>query len=443
MINKIRIFFKEMNKMKKRGYLQVLHINKVHHMLGGAEAVYFTTAEILKKHGHQSIFFSMKHSKNLPADTEKYFVPFIDLDNQSSFLDYIKASFNVFYSFNAKRHLARLLDEYEVDIVHIHNIHRQMSPSILHELKKRDIPVVMTLHEHKMVCPSFLLLAHGRPCEACRSGKYYNAVKIRCVKGKFLRSLLASLEAYLHFKFMDIYKNVDIFIAPSMFLKRKHEEMGFKKEIVHLPYPLDLKKYDRFRSSTSSYNGQKIKIAYFGRLVKEKGLYTLIDAIVLVSKRIKNNNKPEFKIIGEGPIKKDLNERLNNKGIMNVSFIGFLEGDNLYREISKMHIIIVPSEWYENYPVSVMESFALGRPVIGSRIGGIPELVRDGESGLTFKTGDAFDLSEKIEYMINNRNKIVSMGEKARKFAERVFDSESHYPRLMEIYTRAIQKHKK
>ncbi|GAB4546860.1 MAG: glycosyltransferase family 4 protein [Thermodesulfovibrionia bacterium] len=418
--------------------LQILYINKIHYMLGGAEAVYFTTAELMEKHGHKSLFFSMRHPKNIPAETEGYFAPFLDIERNSGVFNLIRASLNVLYSFSARRCIARLLDNYNVDIVHIHNIHRQMSPSILHELRKRNIPVVMTLHEHKMVCPSFLLLAHGRPCEACKNGRYYNALKIRCVKNSLLRSFLAMIEAYLHFSIMDIYKNVDIFIAPSMFLKDKHEEMGFKKKLVHLPYPLDLKKYEYLYKEPQISKGDKIRFIYFGRIVKEKGVFTFIDAILQLLHKFKRD-EVEFKIIGDGPAKEEIKERSKDMD-SSIGFTGFLEGERLYKEVSNAHVIVIPSEWYENYPVSVMEAFTLGRPVIGSRIGGIPEMVQNGETGLTFNPGDSEDLCEKMAEFIHRRDNIIKMGRNAREFAMRVFDAESHYSRLIEIYKMAMDR---
>ncbi len=420
--------------------LTVLHINKMHHILGGAEFVYFTTSELLEKHGHKSIFFSVRHQRNIPAETEEYFVPCIELERNKGLFNYIKASLNVFYSFKSRKYLARLLDNYSIDIAHIHNIHRQMSPSILHELKKRNIPVVMTLHEHKMVCPSFLLLAHGQTCEACRNGRYYNAIRVRCVKGSFMRSLLAMLEEYLHFYIMDVYKNVDVFIAPSMFLKNKHEEMGFRKKLVHLPYPLDLKKYNNFYLNTPFNSDHKVRFAYFGRLVKEKGVLTLMDAISLLSQDVKD--RIELRIIGDGPARKEMEAMVNRGGHRVVHFTGFLEGERLYKEVSSAHIIVIPSEWYENYPVSVMEAFALGKPVIGSRIGGIPEMVKDSVTGLTFNPGDADDLCRKMEELIMSKDDIIRMGMQAREFAERVFDAEFHYPKLMRIYEMALNKHR-
>jgi glycosyltransferase involved in cell wall biosynthesis len=419
--------------------LTVLHINKFHFIAGGAEAIYFRTAEILQEHGHNSVFFAMQHPDNLPSNTSEYFMPLIDVSGRN-IVNQLKASFRNLYSFKARKYIARLLDRYPVDLVHMHDIHRQMSPSILHEIKKRRIPVVMTLHNYKMICPSFLMMAHGKPCEACDQGKYYNAVKFRCVKGSLSRSFLLSLASYLHHRILDIYKNVDIFIAPSIFLKNKHEEMGFNKKMVHLPYPLDIKEFEHINAGATAYNDDgRIVFVYFGRLEPEKGLYTLFESIKNIFKN-GSGNETVFRIIGDGPIKGELQEIARKNDMGHIKFLGFLKGENLFTEIKKANVVIIPSEWYENYPVSVMEAFALGRPVIGARIGGIPEMVKDNKTGLTFESGNPVDLSEKIKYVITNPDAAVSWGKTARQFIEREVNPERHYQQLMEIYNMAMSR---
>ncbi len=418
--------------------LCVLHINKLHHMLGGSEVVYFRTAEILQKHGHRSTFFSMKHPENLPAETEKYFAPFIDLDTEKSILNYLKASLNVFYSFKSRRYLSDLLDNYRVDIAHIHNIHRQMSPSILNELKKRRIPVVMTLHEYKMVCPSFNLLFHEKPCEACADGRYFNAIRLRCIKDSLFRSVLACTEMYLHHKILDIYKNVDVFISPSRFLIEKQREMGFRREMFHLPNCINAHEFERFRLREKDYkNGEALTIVYFGRLYYGKGLYTLLDAIKRLSNRYKKK-EVIVKIIGDGPIRMDLERRVKVEGIKNIKFYGFLKGERLFQEIKGAFTVVLPSECYENNPLQVIESFAMGIPVVGARIAGIPELVKNYETGLTHESGNPEDLCSKIEYMINNPDRAMEMGNKARIFVETELNTKKYYEGLIKIYEKAV-----
>jgi len=407
-------------------------------MIGGSEAVYFKTAEILEKKGHHSIFFSMRHPDNIPCNTSEYFVPYIDLDRHTGAVNLLRATGKVFYSLKAKKLLSRLLDRYPVDIAHIHNIHRQMSPSILHELKKRKIPVVMTLHEYKMVCPSFNLLIHETPCEACTGGKYFNAVKLKCIKDSRFRSVLASAEMYLHHKILDVYRNVDLFISPSQFLKNKLREMGFMKEIVHLPNCIDVREFDKLGlREKDPHNEKVITIVYFGRLYYGKGLFTFLDAVKKLSGVFKNK-EIKVKIIGDGPLREEMQESARTKGVDNIRFLGFLSGEELFQEVKKAFIVVLPSECYENNPLQVIESFAMGIPVVGARIAGIPELVKDCKTGLTFEAGNSEDLCSKIEYMINNPDKAADMGKNARIFIEQELNAEKHYKSLMSIYEKAI-----
>ncbi|MCF6158926.1 MAG: glycosyltransferase family 1 protein [wastewater metagenome] len=420
--------------------MNVLQVNKFHYLRGGSERVYFGTADILAQHGHKVNFFSMVHPENVPCDTSQFFMSDVDVNSNSiNPVHQIKIAFRILYSSEAKERISRLLDEYPVDIVHLHNIHHQISPSILDVLKKRKIPAVMTLHDYKMVCASYSLLAHDEICERCSGGKYYRAIHRRCLKGSFIKSSLAAMEMYLHHTFLNIYKNVDIFISPSMFLKKKLIDMGFKKTIVYLPNFVT--RFDAVKNETNGeIHSDEYSLVYFGRLSREKGVSTLIKAAKIL--QAEGTMKIKFKIIGDGPLKSILEKRVENEGIHNVQFFGYMRGETLYNEIKRSTAVILPSEWYENNPVSVLEAFALGKPVISARIGGIPELVSDNGTGLTFQSGNAEDLVEKIIHMFNSRKKIAEMGENARVFVHQNFSVEKYYQGLMNIYQLAREKRK-
>lgn len=412
--------------------LSVLHINKFHYLRGGSELVYFQTAELLKSHGHRSFFFSMHHPENIECETANYFLPNIDLNRQNGAINQIKTAGRILYSLKAKKLLAKLLDNYHTDIAHLHNIHHQISPSILHILKKRKIPVVMTLHDYKMVCASYNMIANGKLCEACSSGRYYNAALKHCVKNSLVKSALSAFEMYLHHNIMDIYNNVDIFIAPSMFLKNKLAEMGFKKKIVYISNVIDAADIrNKITETKQDLSGDSI--VYFGRLSEEKGLWTLIEAAKLFSNRSRGS-KLKFKIIGDGALRKQLEDKVKAESIDNVRFYGYLSGEALYSEIRNSLAVVLPSEWYENNPISVLEAFALEKPVIGARIGGIPELVKGNKTGLIFEAGNAEDLSLKIAYLVNNSDEARNMGENARIFVEQELTAKKYYERLIYIY---------
>jgi glycosyltransferase involved in cell wall biosynthesis len=417
--------------------MNILHVNQVHFFRGGAESVYLRTAKLLETHGHKSVFFSMHHPDNLPCVTKEFFMPYVDLNAKYGIIKQFKIAGRILYSFEARKRLSKLLDKYPVDVAHIHNIYHNISPSILHELKKRKIPVVQTLHDFKIVCASHILRVKEKPCEACKDGKYFMAIKKRCVKDSLTKSILCALEMYLHHKILNIFDNIDIFISPSIFFKDKLLEMGFKREVIHLPNFIDIKKIDEIKGGVKYNNQRGVKILYFGRLSPEKGLWTLIKAAQLL---LHKNKKLEIYIIGTGPIMEALHEEVRRGQINNVRFLGYMDQKKLYQELEKSIATVLPSECYENNPVSVLESFASGKPVIGAKIGGIPELVRDNNTGLIFQAGNAGDLASKIEYLIDNPDKSREMGINARRLVERELNPEKYYNKLMEIYRRAIQK---
>ncbi len=405
--------------------MKILFVNKFFYRKGGAECLFFDTAAYLIKKGHNVSFFSMAHPRNLPSPYEKYFVSNIDYDSVK-FTDIPKASLRLLYSFEAKRRIERLIEKEKPDIVHVNNIYHQISPSILHSIKKYKLPVVMTLHDLKMSCPSYVMLNNQKTCEACRGGRYYNCFLKGCVKKSKIKSLLSTLEMYLHHRIMHIYDLVDIFISSSLFVRDKLKQMGLDREMLYLP---NFVKIDEF---IPEYRWSEKAIVYFGRLSEEKGITVLMDAV-------KDIRGITLKIIGEGPLESHIKNKIRAEGIKNVTLLGYKTREELKNEIKKSMFVILPSTWYDNSPRSIIEGFALGKTVIASRIGGIPELVKDNKTGLLFEPGNIGELREKIDYLIANSDRIIELGKNAREFAEKELNTKKHHDKLMEIYDTAIK----
>lgn len=411
--------------------MNILHINKFHYPKGGSETVYFGTAQLLEKYGHGSLYFSMEHPENVPCGQSRYFMPHVDLNAQHGLLSQLRTAGRVLYSFEAKKRLGDLLSEQPVDLAHLHNIHHQLSPSILDALKARKIPVVMTLHDYKMACASYSLLADGEVCEACAGGRYLNVLKKKCVKGSAAKSALAMAEMYLHHRVLDIYDKVDVFIAPSRFLKEKLRTMGFGKKIAHLPNFVDALRFASYAGTAGPGNRA---IVYFGRLSHEKGVATLLEAWQLAGRK-----GHVLRIIGDGPMRDELRKLVQEEALTDVEFAGYLSGDALFAEVGGSAGVVIPSECYENNPISVIEAFALGKPVIASRIGGIPELVREGETGFLFEAANAADLAAQISRCLEDLSSSERLGAQARTWVREELSPERHYERLMEIYREAME----
>lgn len=401
--------------------MKILLVNKFFFLKGGAETIFFDTARLLEKQGHRVVFFSMAHERNECSEYEKYFVSKVDYD-KTGFRNALSCSGRLLYSFEARKKIEALIAAEKPDIAHLHNIYHQISPSILHSLRKFHIPVVMTLHDYKISCAQYLMMAQGRPCEACINNTYYHCFLKNCIGGSHLRSLLNTIEMVVHHKILRIYDTIDCFISPSTFLKAEVEKMGFRgKNIMVLPNVLRIEDY------SPAYSTPQGSILYFGRLSKEKGLLTLLEAA-------KGLKKIRFKIIGEGPLQPALEAKIREEKIDNVSLPGYKTAEVLKNEIRESSFVILPSEWYENNPRSLIEAFALAKPVIGARIGGIPELVIDGKTGLTFEPGNAPDLRSKIQDLLDHPVKIEEMGRNARAFVEQELSIQKYYKKLMEIY---------
>jgi len=311
--------------------------------------------------------------------------------------------------------------------VHLHNFYHQISPSILSVFKKHDLPVVMTAHDYKALCPNYRMFTQGKPCERCKQHNYYNAIKHKCLKNSRMMSVLVAIEMYLHRWWLKSYfKNIDILIAPSEFMRNKFIEWGWKKDkIVHLPNFTNLKNLDKFKRTKveSQY------ALYFGRLSHEKGIAILIRAMALVESDIK------LKIVGDGPNKQEYIELAKRLGVDNkIEFVGFLAGDELYQVVIDSQFTIMPSIVYENNPLAVIESMALGRAVVGAKIGGIPELVIHKQTGLCFRSQDNHDLARKLDFAWQYKEQMNQMGQNGKNLVYNTLTTRNHLKKISAIY---------
>ena len=400
--------------------MKVLLINKFLYAKGGDAISTLQTGRLLAARGHYVVYWGMAHAMNPDYPYQELFIEYTDLTKPGNIKRRIKIASNILFSFDARAKINELVSDIKPDIVHLNNFAHQISPSILQVFRRHNIPAVMTLHDYKMVCASYLMVNNGKICEACKNGKYNMCFLRKCVKDSRFKSLLNTIEMYLHHKILHLYDLIDVYIAPSIFLRQKLYDMGFNKKIVHLP---------NFVNGTDAHPPIKTKnnrFLYFGRLSPEKGLETLIKAAAGMD--------IELRIVGTGSHEQTLRQLAVTEGINNVHFMGYRSGTELAKEISEALAVIVPSEWYENNPRAVLESFAAGLPVLGARIGGIPELIIDHETGLTFKPGDVVDLRRTILYCVNNKEKVRNMGKQAQQYVRKNFNPTKHYKILIDIY---------
>jgi glycosyltransferase involved in cell wall biosynthesis len=398
----------------------LLTINNYYYRRGGAETVFFEHNRIFEALGWNVVPFAMQHPKNFPTPWSKFFVDEIEFGEQYSVLEQLKRASKVIYSVEARRKLTRLLDTVQPDICHAHNIYHHISPSILGRLKSRGIPTVLTLHDLKIACPAYLMLAPDGICERCKGGKLYNVLVHRCIKGSSALSAVVMLEAMLH-RLIGSYSHcVSRFVVPSRFCIAKLSEWGIPTNLFrYVPNFVDVERYRPQYAPGAAF-------VYFGRISREKGLATLIRAAAAAD--------CELTVIGTGP---DLEELRTLAAQLNVkvAFPGFLSGDALHDAVRAARAVVLPSEVYENAPMTVLEAYALGKLVIGARIGGIPELIREGETGMSFVSGDEASLSTVLRDTIRLSDAAVEeLGRNARRWVELEFTSDTYRQRILEVY---------
>ena len=406
--------------------MRICLVNTYHYRRGGDCTYAFDLADLLSSKGHKVIHFAMKHPDNVGSEFSQYFVDHIDFGEAFRTGNPIRragAFLRSLYSREARAKFAELLKGTKPDIVHLQNFRRHLTFSIVQEAKSRGIPVLFTAHDYDPICPNSLLLAHGRICTVCRGRDYWRALFVRCKEDSVLGSLAIALEgSYARLK--GYYSLVDVIVTPSKFARDKLVECGFdpaKVEVVH--NFIDISSY------VPQYGGTDF--IYFGRLVVEKGIETLIAAAA---------EAPDVKVLiaGDGPHKASLEDLSSKSNAENVEFLGYVDRGRLHDMVREALAVVMPSIWFENFPYSILESFALGKPVIASDIGGMPEMVKDSQTGLLFEPGNGLALAERMKYLQGNPSLVDEMGRHARNRAETEFDAETHYRRLMEVYEKIM-----
>ncbi len=398
----------------------LLSINNYYYRRGGAEVVFLEQNRLFEEIGWKIIPFAMQHLKNLPSEWAEYFVNEIEFGEDYSLYQKALRAQKITFSFEAQRNIKRLLNQVKPDVAHAHNVYHHISPSIFGILKKYNVPTVLTLHDLKIACPAYKMLTHDGVCERCKRGAIYNVIRHRCIKGSLPLSSVIFMETAVH-RLLGCYsKNVDRFVVPSRFYLEKFVEWGWDRgRFAYIPNFVDVHTHVPDSSPGSAF-------VYFGRLGHEKGLQTLIRASAKAG--------VSTIIVGTGPDEASLRSLATEIGAT-VSFPGYKKGNELHDIIRSGRAVVLPSEWYENAPMSVMEAYALGRPVIGADIGGIPELIRKGETGEVFVSGSVEELATLLrKYSDMTDEKIADMGRTGRIWMEQEFSAERYRDRLLDLY---------
>ncbi|MDB4926283.1 glycosyltransferase family 4 protein [Mucilaginibacter sp.] len=406
--------------------MNILVVNWSWYPSGGDWTYVENLTKIYEDRGHHVIPFSMKDDRNFPSPWSDYFIENIDYKkiNRRSLTAGIKVVMKSIYSFEAQKNLEKLLSDVKIDFAHINVIHHHITPIILKVLKQKNIPIIWTLHEYIPICPEGTFISHGQICERCFDGAFYNCITHSCKKGSYLASTVAALENYVH-KYLNYYEYVDHYVCPSVFLYEKFKAFNFfSDKLVQLYHGYDYAEIETAKLAPKA--GDEKYIVFTGRLEKIKGAHTVLNAM-LACRDI------QLKIIGDGTQEPALKEFKETHQLTNVTFLGKKNKQETLQIINGAEFLICASEWYEVLGFTVVEAMALGKPVIGSAIGAIPEMVINNQTGLLFEPGNHNQLADLIKSLFTDIDLILQMGKNANQHINQLINTEKHFEGLQKL----------
>jgi glycosyltransferase involved in cell wall biosynthesis len=374
----------------------------------GEDAVFRNEVELLKKNGIDVITYE-KHNDEIKdyGLWGKVHLAFQNIWSQKTYQD-----------------IKDLIKKEKPDIAHFHNIWYLISPSAYSAYKHAGVPVVQTLHNFRMFCVNGLLLRDEKVCEECIGHLPWRGVKYGCYSNSRLYSLPIALTEGIHSIAGTWKDNIDAYIALTEFGKKKFVQCGLPEEKIFV-------KPNFLSDPPEPSFTHRDYIIYLGRLSREKGLSILIDS----AKTLDSSAVPlKFKIVGDGPIMKEMKDKVKAEKISGIEFTGRKRFHECMDLLKDARFMIMPAVCYENFPMAIREAFACGKPVIASNLGAMAELVDEGKTGLLFEPGNSEDLAAKISWMLKNEDACIAMGKNARKEFEEKYTAEKNFQILMGIY---------
>ena len=409
--------------------MRILHVNKFLYRRGGAEGYMFDLAALQRAAGHEVEHFGMSHPENEPMRYADLFPSRVEFEPPPpGVAGKARGVGRMLWSTTARRGIEAVLDDLRPDVVHLHNVYHQLSPSVLAPLRRRGIAAVMTLHDYKLACPTYRFLDHGRPCEACLAHRFWEPLRRRCNGGSLGASAANAVEMSLHTA-AKAYGPVGVFACPSRFLETQMRRgRVFPERLRWIPNFVDVASV---APATAPGGGRAV---YAGRLSDEKGVDTFVEAVAATPGL-------EADVAGDGPARPALEALADRLGVAGrIAFHGRLPLDGVHDILRAASVAVCPSRWYENQPLAVLEAFACRVPVIGTGLGGIPELIDPGVDGEIVPPNDPAALADALRRLTVDPAHAHAMGAAGRAKVERAFSSELHLARLWGLYDEAADR---
>jgi len=409
--------------------MRVLHVNKFLYRRGGAEGYLLDLAHLQRAAGDEVAYFGMTHPDNdRPLRYAEHFPPYVELDPAPRGLrPRITAAGRMIWSPASRRGLARVIEDFQPDVVHLHNIYHQLSPSVLAAARAAGVPCVLTMHDYKLACPSYQLLDRGAACQACVEAGPLAAARRRCKDGSVTASTLLAVESWLH-RQLRAYDPVGVFVSPSRFLADVMRRAGV--------YPDRMRVVNHFvdAGAVPAKENPGGGVLFAGRISPEKGVDVLVEAVAMLPDGI------PVDVAGDGPARTAVRELAERVAPGRIRFHGRVDKARLQELTRSAAVVAVPSRWQENQPMAVLEAFAAGVPVVGTDLGGLPELITSGVDGEVVPAGDPAALAAALRRMVDDPRRAYRMGRAGRARIERDFAPAVHLDRLREVYRTAADQ---
>lgn len=393
--------------------MKILLVNKYLYPKGGAENYVLALGSLLEEKGHEVQYFGMADPKNRVGN--RLGLEVSPLDFSKGVMRNLHAPFRMISSPEAAGKIRRVLEDFRPDVVHLNNIHYHLTPSVILAADRyrrrtgRAVKILYTAHDYQLVCPGHGLFdGNFTLCQDCLGGSFRSCIRRKCVKNSRAKSALAALDAAL-WRGSRAYASIDTILCCSAYMKEKLDTdplLRQKTAVLH-----------NFAPAVSAKPTEKGNyVLQFGHLSRQKGTYTLLET----AKRMPDVT---FLFAGNGEAVEEIRK------LPNCRWVGFLTGDALQDLVARALVTVYPSQWPENCPLSVIESISLGTPVAASNIGGIPELIRPGETGALFTPGDAEALENTLRALLEDP------GRYARNCSSTGFETrDTYYGKLMNHY---------
>jgi glycosyltransferase involved in cell wall biosynthesis len=384
--------------------LKILLVHNEYQQPGGEDVVFEQEKRLLQRTGHEVVTY---HRSNHEI-------------SEFSAIGRALVAPGMIWSGASRREFAALLGRENPDVVHVHNTFMMISPSIYSACRDHSVPVVQTLHNFRLLCPAATFFRNGKVCEDCVDHGLWKSIAHGCYRESRPATTAVALMLAWHRREGTWNELVDCYVALTDFARNKFISAGFPAEkIVVKPNFVDPDPGPRDRDGEHAL--------YIGRLSKEKGLPTLLQAWSSLRSRI------PLEIVGDGPERETLEAQARSAGDQ-IAFRGRISHQAALASTKRAKLLILPSECYENFPMSIVEAFACGTPVICSRLGGMEQLVNDHRTGLLFEPGNAEDLAQKVDWALRHPEDLAEMGREARREFEEKYTAEKNYAYLIDIY---------